>query len=129
METFSGLFVTTLAHEEMPPPHPLTSSHASTFNLYSKYHIFKFTYLNFFSMYKYNIKFMGLLSDIKFFYLDEMFHQLTSHHTDVLFLLYLHPCFLFHFPLFQWIFMKFWNLLDQTQIPNFPIMDQIQKCV
>ena len=72
METFSGLFVTTLAHEGMPPPHPLTSSHASTFNLYSKYHIFKFTNLNTFSMY--NMKSMGLLGDIKFFYLDEMFH-------------------------------------------------------
>ena len=81
METFSGLFVSTLAHEEMPPPHPLTSSHASTFSLYSKYLIFKFTYLNTFSMY--NMKPMGLLGDIKFFYLDEMSHQLTSHHTDV----------------------------------------------
>ena len=81
MQTFSGLFVTTSAHEGMPPPNPLTSSHASTFNLYSKYYIFKFTYLNTLNIY--NIKSVGLLGDIKLFYLDEMTHQLTSHHTDV----------------------------------------------
>ena len=56
-------------------------SHASTFSLYCKYLIFKFTYLNTFNMY--NMEPMGLLGDIKFFYLDEMFHELTSHHTDV----------------------------------------------
>ena len=38
-----------------------------------QYLIFKFTYLNTFSMY--NMKPMGLLGDIKFFYLDEMSHQ------------------------------------------------------
>ena len=86
METFSGLFVTTLAHEEMSPPHPLRSSHASTFSLYSKYLIFKFTYLNTFSMY--NMKTMGLLGDIKFFYLGEMSHQLTSHNTYVPFTIF-----------------------------------------
>ena len=69
-----------ILHANALPPPPKTS-HASDFNLFFRYHFFN-SYIN--TLIICNCKSTGLLGYIMIF-VDEIFHKLTSHNTDLFF--------------------------------------------